>query len=144
MAKAKLYNVREEEKKRLQRVTLWEFVFSMFVFAVILMMADAIFKGFYVENIFYAFIAAIVISLLDTWLRPFLTYLTLPVTIMSLGILYPLVNVIILKLAGFLMGSHFDVEGIIVPFIIALFISFVKTIANKLVIEPIIGRKMFK
>lgn len=144
MSKVKLYNVKEEQRKKLIRVTAWEFIFSMFVFAVILMMADAIFKGFYIENIFYAFIAAILISLLDTWLRPFLTFLTLPVTIMSLGLLYPLVNVIILKLAGLLMGSHFSVDGLFVPLIIAVFISFVKTIANSLIIEPILGRKMFK
>lgn len=144
MGKTKLYNVKKEEERRILQITIWDFVINMFVFAVILLMASHIFRGFYVENIFYAFIAAILISFLDSWLRPFLTYLTLPVTVMSLGLLYPLVNVIILKLAALLLGSHFVVKGLFVPFIVAIFIAFIKSVSNKLIIEPLTGKEVFK
>ena len=61
------------------------------------MLASALFKGFYVENIWYALLGSLVISILNASIKPILIYLTLPITIISLGILYPLVNVIILK-----------------------------------------------
>lgn len=141
MGKTKLVNVRKEEEKRIFKAACFDFVISMFVFAVVLLLASKIFKGFYIDGLVYAFLAAILISFLDSSLRPLLTYLTLPVTIMSMGLLYPIVNVIILKLASLLLGSHMAVEGIIAPFFVAIFIAIVKLIADKLIVEPIIGGK---
>jgi putative membrane protein len=115
----------------------------MFIFAIVLMLASSIFESFYIENLGYAFLAAIMISFLNASLKPLLTFLTLPITIMSLGILYPIVNVIIIKLAALLLGSHFTVSGIIIPFFVAIFISIMKFFADKLIIEPIIARTNF-
>lgn len=141
MGKTKLINVRKEEQRKIFKAACFDFVVSMFVFAIVLLLASNIFKGFYIDGLGYAFIAAILISFLDSTLRPTLIYLTLPVTVLSLGLLYPLANVIILKLAGLLLGSHMNVEGIIAPFFIAVFIAIVKLIADKIIVEPIIGGK---
>lgn len=142
--KTKLYNVKKEEEKRIIKVAIFDFIFSMFVFAIILLMASTLFNNFYVDGIWYAFLAAIFISFLNSSLRPILTVLTLPITVLSLGILYPIVNVIILKIVSLILGSHFVVEGIFVPFFVAIFISVAKLIADAVIVEPIIGRKGLK
>ena len=130
MGKTKLINVRKEEQRKIFKAACFDFVVSMFVFAIVLLLASNIFRGFYVDGLGYAFIAAILISFLDSTLRPTLTYLTLPVTVLSLGLLYPLANVIILKLAGLLLGSHMNVEGIIAPFFIAVFMTLLVVIPS--------------
>lgn len=111
------------------------FLLELFVSAITLMIASSVFKGFYVENIFYALLTSLVISALNVLLKPILIYLTLPVTIMSLGLLYPIVNVIILKIASLIMGSSFIVEGFILPFFIAIFISLVTSILRRLIVD---------
>ena len=57
----------------------------------------------------------------------------------SIGIFYPFINVIILKLASLIMGDTFVVEGWILPFFIALFISFTTLILDKLITKNVIG-----
>lgn len=140
MKKTKLINV---NKQATMKSVLFDFLFSMFVFGVVLLLASSLFESFYIENLGYAFLAAIMISFLNTSLKPLLIFLTLPITLLSMGILYPIVNVIIIKLAAFLLGSHFTVSGIVIPFFVAIFISIMKFITDKLIIEPIIERKNF-
>ena len=74
------------------------------------------------------------------WLqKPFLKLIFLPVTVITTGIFYPFINVIILKLASLIMGDAFVVEGWILPFFIALFISFTTLILDKLITKNVIG-----
>lgn len=132
---SKIYINKKEVKPNSIKDDLVIFLLELLVSAVTLMLASAIFKGFYVENIFYALITSLIISLLNVVIKPLLIYLTLPITVMSLGLLYPIVNVIILKLASFIMGSSFVVEGFILPFFIAIFISAVTNFLEKLIVD---------
>ena len=51
------------------------------------------------------------------------------------------INVIILKLTSLLMGDKFIVEGWIVPFFIAIFISIMTVLLDALITKRIIGGK---
>ncbi len=132
---SKIYINKKEVVPNNPKSDLVIFILELFVSAITLMIASSIFKGFYVENIFYALVTSLVISLLNAFVKPILIYFTLPVTIMSLGLLYPIVNVIILKLASLIMGKSFVVEGWILPFFIAIFISIVTSILQKIIVE---------
>lgn len=115
-------------------------VVSLILSALVLMTAGVIFKGFYIESFWIAIITALVITTLNYLLKPALVYLTLPITIMSLGLFYPIINVIILKLASLIMGPAFQVEGFLVPIFIAIFISFMNLLLQNLIVKPIIRR----
>lgn len=132
---SKIYINKKEVIPNNPKSDLIIFILELFVSAITLMIASSVFKGFYVENIFYALVTSLVISLLNTFVKPILIYFTLPVTIMSLGLLYPIVNVIILKLASLIMGKSFVVEGWILPFFIAIFISIVTSILQKIIVD---------
>lgn len=132
---SKIYINKKEVKPNSIKDDLIVFLLELLVSAISLMLASAIFKGFYVENIFYALVTSFIISLLNVMIKPLLIYLTLPITVMSLGLFYPIVNVIILKLASFIMGSSFVVEGFILPFFIAIFISAVTKFLEKLIVD---------
>lgn len=117
---------------------LIECALTLTIDALVLMLASSIFKGFYIESFWYAIITSIVIILLSVTVKPFLKVLALPITVISLGLLYPFINVIILKLASLVMGSHFVVEGWIIPFFISLFISFMTVVLDALITKRIV------
>lgn len=138
---AKIYKNGQEIKTYSRKDTLITMLLELIVSALTLMLASVIFKGFYIENFMYAILTALLISVLNATIRPLLVMLTLPVTILSLGILSPIVNVIILKLASALMGSSFIIKGWIIPFFISIFISIVTETLNAMIIRPIKERR---
>lgn len=118
-----------------------ESIVSILVNGLVLVMASSIFKGFYIGSFWYAVIAAMIIMFLNLTVKPVISLLTLPITVFTLGLSYPIINVIILKIAGLLMGSNFIVEGWIVPFFIAIFISIMKVILDVVITKQIVGSK---
>ena len=116
-----------------------EYTLTLIINSIVLILASKIFKGFYIPSFGYAIITSLVISLLSSTVKPFLKLIFLPVTVITTGIFYPFINVIILKLASLIMGDTFVVEGWILPFFIALFISFTTLILDKLITKNVIG-----
>lgn len=116
-----------------------EYTLTLIINSIVLILASKIFKGFYIQSFGYAIITSLVISLLSSTVKPFLKLIFLPVTVITTGIFYPFINVIILKLASLIMGDAFVVEGWILPFFIALFISFTTLILDKLITKNVIG-----
>lgn len=121
------------------KYVILEYTLTLIINSIVLILASKIFKGFYIQSFGYAIITSLVISLLSSTVKPFLKLIFLPVTVITTGIFYPFINVIILKLASLIMGDAFVVEGWILPFFIALFISFTTLILDKLITKNMIG-----
>ena len=121
------------------KYVILEYTLTLIINSIVLILASKIFKGFYIQSFGYAIITSFVISLLSSTVKPFLKLIFLPVTVITTGIFYPFINVIILKLASLIMGDAFVVEGWILPFFIALFISFTTLILDKLITKNVIG-----
>ena len=132
----KIYVNKKEINPNDNSFDITSFILEMLVGALTLMLASSIFKGFYISNILYAFLASIIIGALNVSLKPLLVYLTLPVNILTLGLTYPFVNVIILKLTSLLLSEDFIIEGWLVPFFIAIFISIVSKLLKALIVKP--------
>ncbi len=84
-----------------------------------------IIPGVNVEDLVTALIVAIVLGLLNTFLKPILVILTLPVTIFTLGFFYLIINALIVLLAAQIVPG-FTVDSIIA----ALLFSFVSAVIN--------------
>lgn len=121
------------------KYVILEYTLTLIINSIVLILASKIFKGFYIQSFGYAIITSLVISLLSSTVKPFLKLIFLPVTVITTGIFYPFINVIILKLASLIMGDAVVVEGWILPFFIALFISFTTLILDKLITKNVIG-----
>ena len=70
-------------------------------------------------------------------IKPILNIIMLPINIYTLGITYPFVNVIILKLISLLLGSHFVLVGWFSAFFISIFISIMT-----IIIDALIGKEI--
>ena len=127
--------------KRSVTTNIIEYGLTLLINGLVLLFATSIFKDFYVESFWYAILTAFVIMVLNKTLKPLIKVLTLPITIFTLGLFYPFVNVIILKLTGWIMGDKFIVNGLIAPFFIAIFISIMTIILDAVVTKQIVGGK---
>ncbi len=116
-------------------------ILEIFTGALSLCLASYLFKSFYVENFWYACLASVIISLLSVYLKPLLEVLTLPINIITLGLTYPIINMIILKVTGLLLGSNFIVKGFFVPIFISIFISIINAFLNNIIVNPLKERR---
>ena len=116
-----------------------EMLLTLLINSVSLMLASKIFEGFYIASFGYAIITSLVISFLGRLVKPTLELLLLPMTIITTGLSYPLINVIILKLASLVMGSAFVVKGWILPFFISIFLSIITIVLDQIITKKIIG-----
>jgi len=78
--------------------------------AVALLVVAYILPGIHVASFGSALIAALVLGLLNTIVKPILTVLTLPITIVTLGLFLLVLNALVFWFAGSVLKG-FQVEG---------------------------------
>jgi len=139
MSKVKLYKI-EDDYKRNNRSDITSFIVGIFVYALVLYIAANLFSNLYVSDFMHAIIAALILSILNYTIKPILIYWTLPLTIVTYGIAYPLVNMIILNMCDLLMGKSFVIHGFISTFFIAIFISVLKIFLDRIITKRVGGR----
>jgi putative membrane protein len=85
------------------------FIIRLLVIAAISYGLAYVLNGIHVANFWTALIFAFVLAILNTFLKPILLILTLPVTILTLGLFLFVVNTIIVLLASeFVRGFSID------------------------------------
>lgn len=78
--------------------------------AVALLVVAYVLPGIVIASFWSAMLAALVLGLLNTLVKPFLILLTLPITIVTLGLFLLILNALVFWLAGS-MFKGFQVEG---------------------------------
>ena len=116
-------------------------------YALILLIVSFFFDTLDVNNkhvILYSFYASCIIYILNITIKPILFRLTIPITGLTLGLFYPCINVLILKMTDFILGNKFDTNGIITLFLTAILISIMNFLMENIVIKRIIRRSDIK
>ena len=128
-------------RKKLIKNKFLEWILYIICYSVILIIMSILFKSLNISNEYYglyAILASIIIYILNQTIKPVLFFVTLPFTALTMGLFYPLINVLILYITSFILGDKFQITGIIVPFFIAIFISFLNIVMEGMIIKPII------
>ena len=106
-------------------------------YALILILVSIIFpKTVQIDNStfgIWALIAAILIGICNQTIKPVLVWLTIPITALTLGIFYPFINVIVLKIVSWILGGHFNINGIFMIFFISILISILNQIMDAVI-----------
>lgn len=130
--------------KKLVDNKFFEWLLYMVGYAIVLIAVSVMFsKTFYINNQYYglyALIAAIIIYVLNQTIKPILFYITLPITALTFGLFYPIINVLILYITSFILGSNFQINGFVLPFVIAILISILNMFMEGMIIKPIIHK----
>ena len=109
------------------------FIVSLILNAFVLLLIDFLFEGVFVSGFWTAFIASIILAILNITIRPVLILLTLPATILTLGLFLFVINGLTLMIVSWFMGDSF----VITNFGFALLASIILTIFQTLLINPI-------
>lgn len=134
----------EKKYKKLINNRFVEWLIYMIGYAIVLVTVSVLFSSFEINNQYfglYALLASIIIYILNQTIKPVLTYITLPITVLSWGLFYPIINVVILYITSFVLGDNFKITGLITPFFIAIIISLLNILMEGLVIKPITKRR---
>jgi putative membrane protein len=100
------------------------FLFHMVAIAAALWVATLVVPGVEVSSWGVLAVAALVLGLVNALVRPLLTLLTLPITILTLGLFYLVVNGLCFALAAFLVPG-FHIGGFLSAIFGALVVSVV-------------------
>lgn len=118
-----------------------KWILSIIVNSIILIVVAGYIDSFHLEGISAAIIASVILSVLNIIVKPVLIILTLPVTVLSLGLFLFVINAITLMLTQTFMGDSFVIDGFGTAVLAAIIISILNLLIQKVIIEPIQEKK---
>ncbi len=95
----------------------------------ILLVTAYIVPGFNIDSYITAFVVAIVLGILNMFVKPVLVFFTLPATIFTLGLFLFVINAMLLMLAASLVHG-FQVESFLTAIIASIVITVLSTVLN--------------
>ncbi len=110
------------------------FLFTTLLTALSLLMVDLIVPGVDIATFASALLAALSIGFVNGGIRPILSFLSFPITILTLGIFALVVNGFCFWLAT-LVVPGFSVHGLLAFFLAPIVFSLVSTLLNKYIAE---------
>ncbi|GAB3648558.1 phage holin family protein [Hymenobacter agri] len=108
------------------------FILKFILSAVLVYGLSLILPGVALSGVGGAAILIVVLAILNAIVKPILQLLGLPITILTLGLFLLVINVIIVKLADYLMSS-FDVHGFLNALLFSLALSVVNAVVDMIV-----------
>ena len=87
-----------------------EFLAHLVVSAALLLVTGSAVRGVHVDGAVPALLAALVLGLVNAFVKPILVVLTMPITVVTLGLFYFVVSALMLKLSSAIVPG-FRIEG---------------------------------
>jgi putative membrane protein len=108
-----------------------DFVVHIVISALLLVLVDYLLDGIAIAGFGYALIAALVLGVVNFIVRPILILVTLPITILTLGLFLFVVNALVLLLAAALVPG-FTIDGLWTAVVAALLLALFNFVASSL------------
>ena len=111
-----------------------DWLIRMIGYALILILMSLLFKHtLYIDKEYFglwSFLASIIIYVLNKTVKPILFKLTIPITGLTLGLFYPFLNLIVLKIVSLILYPHFQINGILYALFASILISILNIIMD--------------
>lgn len=120
-----------------------EFILYSVLYTAAFLAVESLFKSFEINSdhkVTVAFIAIVIIYVLEKVLKPILVTISVPITGITFGLFYFVINAFILKLTDWIMGPKLNFTDIWVLLLISVILAVLNLLIEKLIIEPIIRR----
>src|SRR5690625_2677096 len=105
--------------------TILSWFTSVLLNAIALIAVAQLFDSFYLEDFKTALIASIILSILNFIVRPILIILTLPITVITLGLFILVINAITLMITQKLIGDAFVIDSFGIAIVASILISLI-------------------
>lgn len=110
---------------------MFHIIIKVVVTALALLLVARVVPGIDIGSIYTALLAALVLGVLNVFVKPILTILTLPITLLTFGLFTFVLNAAMFGLAAFLLVD-FAVAGFIPALVGSLIVTVVSTIAYRI------------
>jgi putative membrane protein len=122
----------ERELKAIRERNGESVIFESFLFRLIgnfisIMLISYGFSGINVSSLSNAILAAVILGLINAFIKPVVFIITLPINILSLGLFTLLINAFMLKVVDWIIPG-FRIEGFLTALFGALTVSIVSTV----------------
>ena len=104
---------------------------NLFFTAVFVLLLAHFMPGVHVDSFMTAFIVALVLGLLNIFIKPILVLLTLPATIITLGLFLLVINAIIIMLCDYLIDG-FRIDTFLGALLFSLILSVCQSVVGGL------------
>ena len=138
--------LKEETKRYNIKHEIIETVLYLVAYTITFFIVENLFKSFVIcqdNKILWSLIAVMIIYVFNKVVRPLLVTITIPLTGITFGLFYIVINVLILKVTDWLLGPKLDFTNIWILFFIAIVLGLFRFIIEELIMKPII-RKVSK
>jgi putative membrane protein len=108
-----------------------KWIAKLFANAIAVLVTAYLLPGVNIKDFLTAIVVAAVLALLNNFLKPFLIILTIPVTILTLGLFLLVINAVIILLADDLIGG-FSVASFWWALLFSIILSFINSLFNQL------------
>ena len=92
------------------------------IYALLIVFVSWIVPGIEVDNFISAMLVCIILALINTFIKPLIQLIALPVTVITLGLFSLVINALMLMLAGWI-APGFEVEGFLNALIGSILLS---------------------
>ena len=132
-----------KKEKTTYITNLIDSIIHIIIYALILLFISLVFNTLEFNKDYcgiYYLIASLIIYILNKTIKPILFRLTIPITGITLGLFYPCINIIILKITDFILGNKFQTRGVITLFFTAILISVMNKFIDNIILKNVIRK----
>ena len=104
------------------------------IISTVLIIIFSYFLHIRVDNFVAAITTAVILSLLNTFIKPILVLLTIPVTFFTLGLFLLVINTIMVLLTDYFVDG-FSVPSFFTAFLFSIFLSIGQSISNQIFVD---------
>ena len=135
-------NIEEEKPKKTFKHTVYEILLYLFSYSITLFLLQMFFKSIKIAEpkILWISVAVVIIYILNKVVRPVLVTLTMPITGITFGLFYFVINTLLLKVTDWIMFSKLDFTNIWILFLISILLCILRFLIEDVILKPIIKR----
>jgi putative membrane protein len=104
---------------------------------IVLMVIAGYMPSIHLSGFSAAIEASLILSILNIFVKPILIILTLPVTLITLGLFMFVINAITLSITAALMGPDFQISGFGAALLASIVMAILNALIQHLIINPI-------
>lgn len=99
--------------------------------AIIFIALAFLIDGFYIENIWVALGASLIFSILNFLVRPILSFLSIPLYVVTLGLFHFILNAMMLSMTSWFFGGAFAFSSFWVALGVAILMSVINILIDQ-------------
>lgn len=107
------------------------FLLTLIISTASVLLAGYIVPGIYIQDLMTAIIVAIVLGVMNTFIKPIIKILTLPLTILTLGLFALVINVAIIYLVDYIVPG-FEIATVWAALFYSIALSLISSFFSKI------------